>query len=98
MIHELRIYDIKKGKMDEWVELFEKQIIPAYKARGINIPGAWRRDESDEFVWFRLFDNEDEQKAKEKEVFDSAAFQAAMPKIRDCLEKVKETRNLTSIL
>ncbi len=42
MFYELRRYRIHPGRMDEWVEFMQKDIIPFQVSRGMVITGSWR--------------------------------------------------------
>ena len=42
MFYELRQYRIHPGRMDEWVEFMQKDIIPFQVSRGMVITGSWR--------------------------------------------------------
>ena len=52
---ELRIYQIKPGKTDEWVQFIEDTIIPFQSGNGMVITGSFVMDSSDEFS---IIDNE----------------------------------------
>ena len=62
MFYELRQYRIHPGRMDEWVEFMEKDIIPFQVSRGMVITGSWRGEEDDTvYVWMGRFESEAER-------------------------------------
>ena len=62
MIFELRIYHIKPGHRDQWVDLMERTIIPFQITMGMTIIGSFiSRDDPDHYIWIRRFKNEEER-------------------------------------
>ena len=70
--YELRQYKVKPGKMDEWVQIMEQEIIPFQVANGMVICGSFR-GETDEscYVWIRRFESEAQREALYKAVYES---------------------------
>tara|TARA_B100000700_G_scaffold272447_1_gene316065 strand:- start:563 stop:913 length:351 start_codon:yes stop_codon:yes gene_type:complete len=59
---ELREYRIKDGKMDEWVDFMEKEIIPFQVGKGMVVVGSFvSEEEEDLYIWIRRFESEDER-------------------------------------
>jgi len=56
MAAQLRIYDIRAGFMDEWVDLFMSQIVPPRRQYGFEILGPWVSAETNQFVWIARYD------------------------------------------
>ena len=72
MFYELRQYKIHPGRMDEWIEFMEKDIIPFQVSRGMVITGSWRGEEDDTvYVWMRRFDSEAERERLYESVYQS---------------------------
>ena len=72
MFYELRQYRIHAGRMDEWVEFMEKEIIPFQVSRGMVITGSWRGEDDDTaYVWMRRFESEAERERLYREVYES---------------------------
>jgi NIPSNAP len=51
MRFQLRMYRIKPGEMDEWVEEWRERVLPLRRERGFSVVGPWIRREEDLFVW-----------------------------------------------
>ena len=72
MFYELRQYRVHPGRMEEWVEFMEREIIPFQVSRGMVITGSWRGEEDDTvYVWMRRFESEAERERLYKEVYES---------------------------
>ena len=72
MFYELRQYKIHPGRMDEWIEFMEKDIVPFQVSRGMVITGSWRGEEDDTvYVWMRRFDSEAERERLYESVYQS---------------------------
>ena len=72
MFYELRQYKIHPGRMDEWVEFMEKDIIPFQVSLGMVITGSWRGEEDGTaYVWMRRFDSEAERERLYESVYQS---------------------------
>jgi len=70
--YELRQYKIQPGKMAEWLECMEKEIIPFQVGKGMVITGSFR-GETDEsvYVWIRRFESEEQRVQLYKDVYES---------------------------
>lgn len=55
MAHELRIYEVRPGWMDEWIGIFESVVIPTHHDVGVKVFAGWRDDARNQFVWIREF-------------------------------------------
>ena len=70
--YELRQYEVRPGKMDEWVEMMETEIIPFQVSKGMVIAGSFRGEGDDSvYIWIRRFENEAERERLYKEVYES---------------------------
>ncbi len=71
MFFELRQYRIKDGRMDEWVEFMEKEIIPFQVAKGMVVLGSFvGEEEEDLYIWIRRFESEEEKDRLYKAVYE----------------------------
>ena len=72
MFYELRQYRIFPGKMDEWLELMEGEIIPFQVGCGMVITGSYRGETDDSvYVWTRRFESEEQREALYQKVYES---------------------------
>ena len=68
--HQLRIYQIKKGKMAEWLEFFRDTLLPLHDRVNLPVIAAWRNvDQENEFIWIRSFKSVDTIEEQEKAFF-----------------------------
>ena len=51
MTAQLRIYTIKDGLLDEWVEKFHEEIVPPRLQYDFEVVGAWTHADQNQFVW-----------------------------------------------
>ncbi len=71
-LYELRQYEIRPGKMEDWLKLMEEVIIPFQIAKGMVISASFRGEDDDsKYVWIRRFENEDERERLYKDVYES---------------------------
>jgi hypothetical protein len=76
MIAQIRTYTINKGKMDSWLELFDKEIRPIHESLGIPIVATWVNADRTDFIWVRTFKTAEEIPAKEAAYFASSGRKA----------------------
>ena len=51
MRSQLRIYSIKDGLLDEFVEFWRSEIVPLRRRFGFEVAGAWADAETGTFAW-----------------------------------------------
>lgn len=61
-IFELRQYQIKEGQLDRWVEWMDTVLIPFQRSCGMVIIGNWFERETEQYIWIRRFENEEDRK------------------------------------
>ena len=72
MLFELRQYQAKPGKRDDFVRLMEAEIIPFQVSKGMVIVGSFTGEEDDNlYVWIRRFDDEAQRVAQYEAVYQS---------------------------
>lgn len=89
MFYELRQYRIHPGRMDEWVEFMETEIIPFQVSKGMVVTGSWRGEEDDTvYVWMRRFESEAEREHLYREVYESEHWQQdVMPRVTELMDR-----------
>jgi hypothetical protein len=87
--YELRRYRILPGKMDEWLNIMEEEIIPFQVASGMVITGSYRGEEDDSvYVWTRRFESEAERERLYKAVYESDVWKNDIgPRLADILDR-----------
>ena len=70
--YELRQYKVQPGKMGEWVDFMEKEIVPFQVSKGMVITGMYRGEEDDSiYVWTRRFEDETQRAQLYEAVYES---------------------------
>ncbi len=70
--YELRQYKIRPGKMDEWIQFMEEEILPFQISKGMVVTGSYRGEEDDSiYVWMRRFESEEQREQLYKAVYES---------------------------
>lgn len=69
MIAQVRLYTINRGMMESWIKLFNERLAPIHEKYGMKIGGAWVNPPQNEFIWLRVFDTPEEEKAKTEAYF-----------------------------
>ena len=64
MIAQVRLYTINRGKMESWIKLFNERLAPIHEKYGMKIGGACVYPKQNEFIWLRVFDTPEDEKAK----------------------------------
>ena len=78
MVGQLRIYTIKEGQMEAWLEQFDS-LIPMQANAGITVQASWVDAETNNFGWIRTFDDDDLE-ATEARFYGSAEWEAVKDK------------------
>lgn len=70
--YELRQYQVRPGKMDEWLSFMEREVIPLQVTHGMVITGCFRGETDDSmFVWIRRFESEAERVQQYAAVYET---------------------------
>ncbi len=75
-LFEIRIYPVKDGCMDEWVEFMSSKIVPFIESKGMKVDAMFRGVEDPTvYVWIRRFDDEEHRQALYKAVYETDEWQ-----------------------
>ena len=87
--YELRQYEVRPGKMAEWLTLMEEEIIPLQVAKGMVIPGSFRGETDDSvYVWLRRFESEAEREKLYAAVYEDPHWQTSIsPRIGELINR-----------
>ena len=70
--YELRQYKVNPGRMAQWLEVMEQDIIPFQVAKGMVISGSFRGEADDSvYVWIRRFESEEHRVQLYQDVYES---------------------------
>lgn len=90
MVSQLRIYTVNKGKLDEFVKVWVKQVCPLRLKQGFKIDGAWAIKDNNQFVWILSYDGPEDWKAKQVAYYDSAERKAMSPDPSQYIARIEE--------
>jgi NIPSNAP len=87
--YELRQYKVRPGRMNQWLNIMEGEIIPFQVSKGMVITGSFRGEADDSvYVWMRRFESEAEREALYKAVYDSDHWKTGIaPRLSDLLDR-----------
>lgn len=95
--YELRRYDIRPGKMAEWLKLMEEEIIPFQVQVGMVIAGSFQVEGEDVYIWIRRFESEAERERLYEAVYKSDHWlQNLTDRVGQCINR--ETIQVTRIV
>jgi hypothetical protein len=94
-MHQLRIYDITPGRMDEFVALFWR-VAEIRRLLGFEVLGPWINEETNQFVWIVGYDGPGTFEEATQAYYDSPERASISPSPAEFLETV-DTRMLTAV-
>lgn len=97
MVSQLRIYRVKEGKMDEWLEGWTKGVLPLRRKFGFRVDGAWVVTGENKFVWILSYDGPEGFRARDEAYYASAERKAMHPDPAPLIDSA-ETYIMTSAL
>ncbi len=75
MLLEIRRYEIVPGRRDEFVEFFDREVVPAMEAVGMRIVGQFVSTEDENaFFYLRAFADEAERDEQYRAFYESEAW------------------------
>jgi hypothetical protein len=91
MLYELREYRIRKGRMKQWLKLFEGEIVPFQVSKGMVIPASFIAvEDPDLFIWLRRFASEAERTRLYRKVYETDRWEKDIqPKVDEVLDVSK---------
>ncbi|MCZ6853320.1 MAG: NIPSNAP family protein [Gammaproteobacteria bacterium] len=89
MFYEIRQYRIFPGKMEEWLQVMEQEIIPFQVACGMVITGSFRGEEDDSvYVWMRRFESEVDRERLYAKVYESETWKNDIgPRVGELIDR-----------
>lgn len=89
MFYEIRRYLILPGKMEEWLQLMEQEIIPFQVGCGMVITGSFRGEADDSvYVWMRRFESEADRERLYAKVYESETWKNDIgPRVGELIDR-----------
>ena len=86
---ELRQYKIRPGKMAQWLEFMENEIIPFQVSKGAVICASFRGEEDESvYFWIRRFESEAERERLYEAVYQSEFWiKEVAPKVGELIDR-----------
>ena len=86
-VSQLRIYRIKEGKMEEWLEGWTRGVLPLREKFGFRIDGAWVVRGENIFVWILTYDGPEGFEARDRAYYASPERKVLRPDPAPWIEK-----------
>jgi NIPSNAP len=77
MRYQLRIYTVKPGEMDEWIDEWSRNVRPLRERFGFEVLGPWVIEDEDRFVW--ILGYEGDWDAADRAYYNSEARKSVSP-------------------
>ena len=86
---ELRQYKIRPGKMAQWLDFMENEIIPFQVSKGAVICGSFQGEEDESvYFWIRRFESEAEREWLYEAVYQSDFWtKEVAPKVGELIDR-----------
>lgn len=84
---ELRQYKVRDGRMNDWIDLMEGEILPYIVSRGMVFTASFRsEDDPSVYIWVRRFESEEDRERLYAEVYESERWISELsPRIGELL-------------
>lgn len=76
---QIRIFTINKGKMDVFLDAWQKGVYPLRIKSGFKIEGVWVVKDKNKFIWILSYDGPEGFKAKDSAYYASSARTTLKP-------------------
>jgi len=87
---QLRTYTLHPGKLNEFVQLFRKQIAPLRLKVGFTITAAWTAPETNQFIWLMAYEGKEDWETLDRKYFDSPERAAMSPNPSALIAKTEQ--------
>ncbi len=78
-VSQLRLYEIRRGKLDDFVAAWLAGVLPLRQTHGFTIDAAWVIREESRFVWVVSYEGPESWEAKEQAYYGSPEREAFNP-------------------
>jgi NIPSNAP len=83
MRYQLRMYTLRSGKAEEFVQLWREQLAPLRREHGFEVVGGWVSEDEERFVWIIGHDGDFERAEAEYHADRERIDVSAMPQLID---------------
>jgi NIPSNAP len=97
MERQLRIYRLRPGTLDRFVDEWKTSVVPIRERFGFTVVGAWSAREDDRFAWILGYQGPEGFERRDAEYYDSAERAALAPDPARHIESM-EAFLITSVL
>jgi hypothetical protein len=87
---QIRIFTINKGKMDMFLDAWQKGVYPLRIKNGFKIEGAWVVQEKNKFIWILSYDGPEGFEAKDSAYYASQARTTLKPDPAEYIADVEQ--------
>ena len=87
---QIRIFTINKGKMDIFLDAWQKGVYPLRIKSGFKIEGAWVVKEKNKFIWILSYDGPEGFEAKDSAYYASQGRTTLKPDPADYIADVEK--------
>lgn len=86
MFYELRRYQTRPGRRDQWVRYMEEVVVPFQASKGMSVTASFIDEEDpDGYIWIRRFQDEAQREELYAAVYQSARWQEEISPVVDDL-------------
>lgn len=79
MEYQLRIYTVRPGEMEEWLEEWRRHVLPLRRKFGFAVTGPWVIEAEDRFVWILGYEGEQGWAAADAAYYESEERKSLRP-------------------
>jgi quinol monooxygenase YgiN len=77
--YEIRRYQARPGRRDEWVRYMEDVVVPFQRSKGMTVVASFVDEEDEDgYVWVRRFDSEEDRASRYAATYDDPEWTDAI--------------------
>jgi hypothetical protein len=96
MVSQLRLYQVKDGEMDSFIEEWRTTVVPLRRKFGFKVEGAWTSPKDNAFIWIITYDGPEGFEARDAAYYASPERKAISPDPARHLNRI-DARLMTSV-
>jgi hypothetical protein len=87
---QIRVYDITRGRLDEFVQAWKAGVLPLREQSGFHVTAAWVIPEASRFVWILAYDGPGDFATADATYYASAGRSGLDPDPAQWIESAEE--------